>query len=189
MIGLPVVFTIGHSTRSADELVQLLAAQGVRTVVDVRTLPGSRRFPQFNREPLEESLRGVGIGYRHMSGLGGLRKPRKDSPNGAWRNDSFRGFADYMLTPAFEQGLDELMQEARITVVALLCAEAVPWRCHRSLISDALSVRGFRVEHIVGGQKTFPHEVTRWARVEGLRVTYPPTEPDATSLQGSAGIQ
>ncbi len=174
MIDGPVVFTIGHSTRSADELVRLLAVHGVRTVMDVRTVPGSRRFPQFNREALAESLRGAGIGYCHNPGLGGLRKPRKDSPNGAWRNDSFRGFADYMLTPEFEQGLAELIDSARAEVTAVLCAEAVPWRCHRSLIADALTVRGFPVEHIVGGEKSSPHQVTKWARVEGLRITYPP---------------
>ena len=170
-------------------MVRLLAVHGVRTVADVRTLPGSRRFPQFNREPLEETLRGAGIRYRHFPGLGGLRKPRKDSPNGAWRNDSFRGFADYMLTAEFERGLEELTQEARTTAVALLCAEAVPWRCHRSLIADALSVRGFRVEHIVAGEKTSPHQMTRWARVEGLRVTYPPGGSGPTGSAGSEGTR
>jgi uncharacterized protein (DUF488 family) len=180
-----VVFTIGHSTRTADELVRLLAAHGVRLVVDVRTLPGSRRFPQFNREALGESLRSAGIGYRHIPGLGGLRKPRKDSPNGAWRNDSFRGFADYMLTPEFAQGIAALIREARALPAALLCAEAVPWRCHRSLIADALSVRGFPVEHIIGGEKASPHKVTTWARVDGLRITYPPDGSSPTGPEGS----
>ena len=144
------------------------------TLVDVRTIPRSRHCPQFNSEPFARALREAGIGYRHASGLGGLRKPRRDSPNGAWRNDSFRGFADYMQTEEFAEALSELEREAAAGPVAIMCAEAVPWRCHRSLIADALAARGHAVMHIMAPGSARAHKLTPWARVEGFRVTYPP---------------
>ncbi len=173
----PVVLTIGHSTRPLDELVELLRAHGVTRVVDVRTVPRSRHNPQFNRDTLPEALRAAGIGYVHMPGLGGLRKPDRDSPNLGWRNASFRGFADYMLTPAFEENLKVLIEQARQDPVVIMCAEAVPWRCHRSLIGDALVVRGVRVEHIMSATRRDPHVVTPWARVEGTRLKYEASSP------------
>jgi len=172
--GLMTLYTIGHSTREISELIEDLESFGIRTVVDVRTVSGSRRYPQFNREALEQALAAAGIAYRHSKGLGGLRKPLKDSVNGAWRNESFRGFADYMQSEAFAAALAELEGEAASGgPVAILCAEAVPWRCHRSLIADALSVRGHTVMHIMAPGKANRHKVTPWARVEGLQITYP----------------
>lgn len=173
----PVLLTIGHSTRSIDSFIELLAANEVQRIIDIRTLPGSRRNPQYNREQLESSLRAAGIEYAHWKLLGGLRRPRADSPNAGWRNPSFRGFADYMQTEEFAQSIEALMKEAAGARVALMCAEAVPWRCHRSLIADALVVRGWRVEHIVGPGKTLPHAMTGWAHVEGIRLSYPPEAP------------
>jgi uncharacterized protein (DUF488 family) len=170
-----VVFTIGHSTRTVEDFAESLKAHGVRTLIDVRTVPGSARNPQFNSEALEQSLRSVGIAYVHRKGLGGLRRPSKDSRNGGWRNASFRGFADYMQTDEFEENLSALQRDAGDTVVAIMCAEAVPWRCHRSLIADALSARGVVVRHIISGAKTSVHALTPFARVEGTRVTYPAT--------------
>src|SRR3954469_977932 len=132
------IYTIGHSTRPFDEFVALLQANGVRRVVDVRTMPRSRRNPQYNTDTLPETLGAAGIDYTHLKGLGGLRRPRRDSPNGAWRNESFRGYADYMQTPAFDSALGELLELADEEPCTLMCAEAVPWRCHRSLVADAL---------------------------------------------------
>ncbi len=169
----PVVLTVGHSTRPLDEFIDLLRAHGVTRVVDVRTVPRSRHNPQFNQDTLPAGLSAAGIGYAHMPGLGGLRKPDSDSPNPGWRNASFRGFADYMLTPAFEQNLKALIEQARREPIVIMCAEAVPWRCHRSLIADALVVRGVRVEHIMSRSRRDAHMLTPWARVEGTRVTYP----------------
>ncbi len=170
-----VIFTIGHSTCSLEEFIGLLRAHGVTLLADVRTVPRSRRNPQFNRETLPGALAAAGIGYRHLPGLGGLRRPRPDSRNLAWESESFRGFADYMGTPEFEGALDELLELARRERVAIMCAEAVPWRCHRSLIADALVARGVRVEHILGPARRQPHALTRFARVEGGRVVYPAT--------------
>ncbi|BDG10568.1 DUF488 domain-containing protein [Anaeromyxobacter paludicola] len=167
------VLAVGHSTRPLAELVALLRAAGVRTLADVRTIPRSRANPQFEGPALAAGLAEAGIGYVHLSRLGGLRHARKDSPNGAWRNASFRGYADYMLTPGFEEGLTELRALAAEGPVALLCAEAVPWRCHRSLIADALFARGVVVQHIVGRGRTRPHRLTPFARLEGRRVLYP----------------
>lgn len=169
----PAVFTIGHSTRSFKEFLALLRAHGVTHVIDVRTVPRSLRNPQFNRETLAEALPAAGIAYSHMPGLGGLRKPRKDSPNSGWRNDSFRGYADYMLTPEFEAALEELIEISGQGSVAVMCAEAVPWRCHRSLIADALAVRGVEVRHITGPGTPRPHTLTPFAVVTAARVTYP----------------
>ena len=173
------VSTIGHSTRPIEEFVRMLVAHGIRQVVDVRTIPRSKRNPQFNRENLPASLEPVHIGYRHMPGLGGLRHPRKDSTNTGWRNASFRGYADYMQTPEFDENLNDLIQLASKAPSAIMCAEAVPWRCHRSLIADALLARGVPVLEIVSLTKIQPHAMTPFAKVVGRQVTYP---ADAKSL-------
>ncbi|HEX7115812.1 MAG TPA: DUF488 domain-containing protein [Steroidobacter sp.] len=167
------VFTVGHSTRPTEELIGLLKSHGVKRLIDVRTVPRSRRNPQFNRENFPAALEAEGITYTHMPGLGGFRRPRSDSPNLGWHNLSFRGYADYMQTDEFEQHLAELIEWARACPVAVMCAEAVPWRCHRSLIADALLVRGVPVEEIVSPARTQPHKLTSFARVEGTKVTYP----------------
>lgn len=168
------LYTIGHSTRTLEELVETLRSFGVDLLVDIRTIPRSRHTPQFNREALSTELPRRGIGYKHMRALGGLRKPRPDSGNTAWRNASFRGFADYMESPEFAAALDELRGLARNAgAVAIMCAEAVPWRCHRSLVADALTAHGDAVLHIMGPGKAQPHALTPFALVEGGRVTYP----------------
>lgn len=172
------LYTIGHSTRTIDELLALLKAHRIELLVDVRTAPGSRRNPQFGQDSLRESLRAGGIEYLHMKSLGGLRRPRPDSPNAAWRNASFRGYADYMQTIQFEQAIDELMAAASAARSVIMCAEAVPWRCHRSLIGDALVVRGVEVIDIVGPKSARAHQLTSFARVDGTRVTYPPSQPE-----------
>jgi len=166
-----VVLTVGHSTRTIDELIELLQAHGVTRLVDVRTIPRSSHNPQFNRDALPKSL--APIAYTHTPELGGLRRARKDSPNTGWRNLSFRGFADYMQTPEFERGLEQLIELAAAERVAIMCAESVPWRCHRSLIADALVARGIPVEEILSATRAQPHPLTPFARVEGSRVTYP----------------
>lgn len=171
-----IVFTIGHSNRPIGEFLQLLAAHGVSLLVDVRKMPGSRANPQFGAEALAASLREAGVGYWHHPALGGLRRGLPDSPNGAWRNASFRAFADYMLTPEFEAGIGQLIARAVQERAAIMCAEAVPWRCHRSLIADALVVRGIRVEHILSKTRTDVHALKNWAHVDGTRITYPPEE-------------
>jgi hypothetical protein len=185
---VPVV-TVGHSTRSLDELLDLLRRCGVQRVVDVRTMPRSRKNPQFDREHLPEPLRRSGIDYTHVAGLGGLRRRRPDSVNTGWRNASFRGYADYMQTPEFEASLNALLDLARGARVALMCAEAVPWRCHRSLIADALVVRGVAVEHLISGARVRPHRVTPWAHVDGARITYrsPAPREDAAGAAPPAG--
>ena len=167
------VFTIGHSTRPIEQFIELLRAHGVKRVIDVRTIPRSRHNPQFNRESLAESLRGSGIGYTHLRKLGGLRHPTKDSINFGWRNSGFRGFADYMQTPEFETALDRAIKLARTKPCAVMCAEAVPWRCHRSLISDALMVRQIRVKHIVSVTRAQPHKITPFALIRAARIIYP----------------
>lgn len=167
------VFTIGHSTRPTEELIELLKSHGVKRLIDVRTVPRSRRNPQFNRETLPAALEPEGITYTHVAGLGGFRRPRADSLNSGWQNLSFRGYADYMQTNEFEKHLTELIEWARAEPVALMCAEAVPWRCHRSLIADALLVRGVPVEEITGASRTQPHKLTAFAKVRGTKLTYP----------------
>ena len=169
-----VVFTIGHSMRTLDAFISLLQAHYVTMLVDIRTVPRSRHNPQFNNETLPGNLRTAGIGYTHMAGLGGLRHARKDSPNMGWHNLSFRGFADYMQTEEFEKNLQELIHLAESEQIALMCAEALPWRCHRSLIADALWVRNIRVEHIMSLNRLSPHTLTLFAHVNGLSVSYPP---------------
>lgn len=172
--GMPLILTVGHSTRARQEFIDLLRANGVRQLIDVRTIPRSRHNPQFNRAVLSRALRRSGIDYRHMAGLGGLRHSRRGSINTGWRNKSFRGYADYMQTSKFKVALEKLIAHARRKRIAVMCAEAVPWRCHRSLIADALLVRGFPVEEIQSTTRTRPHLLTPWAHVERTRITYPP---------------
>jgi uncharacterized protein (DUF488 family) len=167
------VLTIGHSTRTWKAFLELLRVHGIKRVVDVRSIPRSRHNPQFNRETLSMKLRSARIGYVHMRKLGGLRHARRDSPNMGWRNASFRGFADYMQTPDFDAGLGRLIKLARQKRSALMCAEAVPWRCHRSLIADALVVRGIRVKDIISGKRSQIHLLTSFGRVQGKCITYP----------------
>ena len=170
----PTLLTLGHSTRSAEELISLLRDNKVDLLADVRTVPRSRHNPQFNYDTLPHTLQAAGIEYRHCKDLGGLRKARRDSINDAWRNASFRGYADYMQTPEFETALATLLALTAQHRVAIMCAEAVPWRCHRSLIADVVTARGGRVEHIIGN-KTQPHQLTRFAVVDNGHVTYPYT--------------
>lgn len=167
------VYTIGHSTRALDALAALLRAHGITRLVDVRTIPRSRHNPQFNGDVLPDSLGAAGIAYVHMPGLGGLRHPRPGSPNTGWRTAGFQGFADYMATPEFEANLAALIDLAGREQVAVMCAEALPWRCHRSLIADALLVRGIPVEHIMSPTRRQPHLLTPWVRVDGTRIIYP----------------
>lgn len=169
-----IAFTIGHSTRSLDELVDILKRAGVERLIDVRTVPRSRHNPQFNREALERDLPERGIAYEHRKELGGLRRGLKDaSPNRGWRNESFRNYADYMQTDDFREALESLIETARRERTAVMCAEAVPWRCHRSLIADALLVRGMTVRQFMGAGKSHDHDLTSFARVDGDRITYP----------------
>jgi len=168
-----VVLTVGHSNRPLDEFLRLLDAHGVKRLVDVRSVPRSRHNPQFNKDSLPQALERAGIAYTHMPSLGGLRHPRKDSQNSGWQNEGFRGFADYMQTPEFEAALKDLVAMAGKERVAIMCAEAVPWRCHRSLIADALVVRGVRVENILSLTSTKPHQLTPFAHVFRTEVTYP----------------
>ncbi|HET7624059.1 MAG TPA: DUF488 domain-containing protein [Verrucomicrobiae bacterium] len=170
----PVVLTIGHSTRSIEEFIRLLQAHEVTCLADVRTIPRSRHNPQFNADSLPASLKTAGIRYVHIAELGGLRHTTRDSINGGWRNTSFRGFADYMQTPEFAEAIDRLIELARHERIAIMCAEAVPWRCHRSLISDALLIRGIRVEHIMSLTHRQAHALTPFAKVRGMQITYPP---------------
>lgn len=170
-----IIYTVGHSTRPLEALVEMLAAHGVVVLADVRTVPRSRRNPQFNQDTLPEGLRAAGIRYIHLPRLGGLRHGLKTgSPNTGWRNESFRGYADYMLTDEFEAGLSELVSIARREPTAIMCAEAVPYRCHRSLVGDALTARGIEVREISSKTRAALHRMTPFARVEGERVTYPP---------------
>jgi uncharacterized protein (DUF488 family) len=174
----PTVWTVGHSNRLLEEFLRLLRSHGATLVVDVRKMPGSRRNPQFGRDTFPQALRLAGIGYVQVPGLGGLRRRRPDSPNTGWENASFQGYADYMLTPAFQQSLAELLKRADGERVVLMCAEAVPWRCHRSLIADALVVQGVVVEHILGPSWTQRHVLRPWARVQGTHIIYPPPADD-----------
>ena len=168
------VLTLGHSTRPIDEFLALLQAHGVTQLVDVRTVPHSRRNPQYDTVALARSLRAAGIGYVHAPGLGGFRRTTPDSPNAGWRNLSFRGYADYMQTPAFDAELTALIELARTDRIALMCAEAVPWRCHRSLIADALGVHGVPACEIASPTRLQPHKMTPFAHVEDGTLTYPP---------------
>jgi uncharacterized protein (DUF488 family) len=169
-----LIFTIGHSTRAIEEFLHMLRVNSVGLVVDVRTVPRSRHNPQFNSDRLSGCLAEHSVLYRHMPDLGGLRRPGNDSLNTGWKNASFRGFADYMQTPDFGKALDSLICLAGSGRTALMCAEAVPWRCHRSLIADALTVRNVRVVHILSVTRLQDHTLTPFARVEGDRILYPP---------------
>jgi uncharacterized protein (DUF488 family) len=173
-----LILTIGHSTRTLDDFIGILRAHGVARVVDIRTIPRSRHNPQFNKETLSEKLKESGIDYVLMKQLGGLRHPKADSPNMGWKNSSFRGFADYMLTQDFAKGIDELIGLAQNVQVAIMCAEVLPWRCHRWLIADALTTRGVQVEHIMTIKNRTKHSMTRWASIEGGQITYSESRRD-----------
>jgi uncharacterized protein (DUF488 family) len=174
---LPVVLTVGHSTRPLAEFIALLAAHSVGRLIDVRTIPRSRHNPQFNRDTLPAALEDAGVRYAHAAGLGGFRHTHPGSLNMGWRNVSFRGFADYMQTPEFAKNLGDLIEQATRERVVLMCAEAVPWRCHRSLIADALMVHDIRVEEIISATRLQVHTLTAFARVDGTVITYPPQAP------------
>ncbi len=167
------IYTIGHSTRELDEFIGILQSYGIDFLADVRTVPRSRRVPHFNTDTLPHELEKAGIGYAHLEKLGGLRKTTAASPNKAWRNASFRGYADYMQTPEFAEGIAELLALAQERTVAIMCAEAVPWRCHRSLVGDALLVRGITVIDIFDARKSQPEKITSFAEVSGTTITYP----------------
>jgi len=171
------IYTVGHSTRTVEQFIDVVKAHGVRGVADVRKYPGSRRLPWFGAAALAASLPHAGLEYLPFLALGGRRRPTGSPANAAWRNESFRGYADYMQTREFAAALDELINQASRRPLVLMCAEAVPWRCHRSLIADALLVRGWEVLDIFSELKVTPHRLTPFAKVEGLRITYPPPEP------------
>ena len=168
------VLTLGHSTRPIEDFLALLRAHGVACLIDVRTVPRSRHNPQFATDALAATLAETGIGYAHAPGLGGFRRTVPDSPNIGWRNLSFRGYADYMQTPEFAAQLAGLIDRARNERIALMCAEAVPWRCHRSLIADALVVHGVSTCEVVSTTRLQPHKLTPFAHVRGRNITYPP---------------
>jgi uncharacterized protein (DUF488 family) len=175
------VFTIGHSTRSDGEFLSLLEAYRITRLVDIRTIPKSRHNPQFNQDVLAKNLRDRGIEYNHIKGLGGLRHPLKDSTNTGWRNSSFRGYADYMQTKEFDEFVDQLIKfiaEERKNggKVAFMCAEALPWRCHRSLVADALTVRGLHVAHIISQNSSSCHRITPFAKIRRNKINYPKAE-------------
>ncbi len=167
------LYTIGHSTRSIEDFLGLLQHYEIRQLIDIRSVPRSRHNPQFGQDTLAQALRGGGMEYRHMKDLGGLRHPLKHSLNAGWHNPSFRGFADYMQTPEFARALMALVELSKEKRTVIMCAEAVPWRCHRSLIGDALVARGVKVCDIFSATSVKPHHLTEFARVDGLRVTYP----------------
>lgn len=171
------IFTVGHSTLPIEAFVALLRGYGVERLGDVRTVPRSRHNPQFNADALAASLSAAGIDYVPMPALGGLRHAHRDSPNAGWRNKSFRGYADYMQTDAFNHAVDALVAMGREKRTAIMCAEAVPWRCHRSLVADALGVGGVPVVEILSATSWRMHALTPFARVEGERITYPPEQP------------
>jgi uncharacterized protein (DUF488 family) len=174
----PTIWTVGHSTRPIGEFNDLLRAHEICLLVDVRTIPRSRYNPQFNTDTLAQSLREAGLQYRHLPELGGLRKPKKDSLNDGWRNASFHGYADYMQMEEFQRALEDLMAYGTDMKTAIMCAEAVPWRCHRSLIADALVSRGWEVQHVMSPEKATPHVLTSFAHFEKGTLTYPkPTDP------------
>jgi uncharacterized protein (DUF488 family) len=167
------IYTVGHSTRTTEQFLALLKAHGIEELVDVRTIPRSRHNPQFGTEELAASLQQAGIAYTHLGKLGGLRHASKDSVNLGWQNTSFRGFADYMASPEFMLGMDELTSTAEQKTVAIMCAEAVPWRCHRSLISDALTILGWQVLHIQSRKTANLHKLTPFLKVQDGKITYP----------------
>jgi uncharacterized protein (DUF488 family) len=178
----PLVMTIGHSTRTIEEFIHLLRVHGAACVVDVRTMPRSAHNPQFNKASLSRHLKKIGLKYVHMPGLGGLRHAKRDSPNGGWRNASFRGYADYMQTHEFVKSLEEAIRTAKQDRIALMCAESLPWRCHRSLIADALLVRGIRTEDIMSATCRQVHTLTPFAQVLGTTLAYPAEASRPTPL-------
>ena len=172
----PTIWTIGHSTHPVEDFIAMLKAFDIQILADIRTIPKSRYNPQFGQAELSASLKTAGIKYIYMKNLGGLRPTHKDSPNGAWRNAGFRGYADYMQTDEFKGAVDELVALARTGRTAIMCAEAVPWRCHRSLVADALLVRDIAVEDIMSETQSTPHHMTKFAKVTGMEILYPPEE-------------
>src|SRR3978361_1141531 len=168
-----LVCTIGHSNRPIEEFIDLLRRNDIECVLDIRTVPKSRHNPQFGQDVLPASLAEAGIAYQHLAGLGGLRHPRHDLPNGGGRDTTFRSYADYMQTAEFAENVEAVVNLARTTRCVLMCAESVPWRCHRSMVADALAVRGVRVEHIVNKQQRHAHGLTPFAHVDGTRISYP----------------
>lgn len=175
-----VIYTVGHSTRELPAFLELLVGHGIKQLVDVRTIPRSRKNPQYNAETLPQALREAHIRYTHLAALGGLRRAARDSINTGWRNASFRGFADYMCGAEFETGLERLIKLASARPTAIMCAEAVPWRCHRSLIADALVVRGIRAGHILSASQVREHKLTSFAEVKRGRISYPES-PDPSA--------
>jgi uncharacterized protein (DUF488 family) len=167
------IYTIGHSTRPIEEFIELLRINKVTLLADIRTMPKSRHNPQYWHDALEKSLTDARIEYVYIPGLGGRRRAAKDSINTTWRNASFKGYADHMQTDEFKDALDQLITLAKKKVTAIMCAEAVPWRCHRSLVGDALLVRGIEVLDIMSATSTKPHKLTSFAKVEGEKITYP----------------
>lgn len=178
------IWTIGHSTRSLEEFVRLLADYGIRGLADVRRFPGSRRLPQFAEAALRDGLAEHGIAYRWLPALGGRRRPRPDSPNTVWRNSSFRGYADHLASAEFAAGLDELLTFASAQPTAMMCAELLWWRCHRSLIADVLKVRGIEVIHIQDPHTAIVHPYTSAARIEDGRLSYAGDEQGQGDLFG-----
>lgn len=170
---MQTVYTIGHSTRPIAEFIELLQQHSITQLVDIRTIPKSRHNPQFNQSELKKSLKKAGITYRYLKELGGLRPASKDSSNDAWHNKSFRNYADYMQTDEFQRGLGVLMKLSEASTTAIMCAEAVPWRCHRSLVSDALVIRKVSVCEIIDTNNVRTHKLTQFAKVEGTQITYP----------------
>lgn len=168
----PTLYTIGHSNRTLERFVDLLNAHGVKKIVDVRTIPKSHHNPQFNQDEIRKSLKSAKIRYEHLKALGGLRHTRKDSINLGWKNASFRGFADYMQTKEFERGLVRLKRIAHEQTTAIMCAEAVPWRCHRSLIADALTVQKWQILHIQSRKTAHPHDLTPFLRIRAGKLVY-----------------
>ena len=179
------IFTVGHSTLPIERFIALLKIYAIECLADIRTVPRSRHNPQFNSDALGHALKQVTIEYVPLPALGGLQHARKDSPNTGWRNESFRGYADYMQTKAFEDGLEVLIEMSREERTAIMCAEAAPWRCHRSLVADALSVRGIPAVEILSASSYRMHELTPFAQVEGTQITYPPEQPTLSSMSCS----
>lgn len=172
------IFTIGHSTHPIEEFISILKAYDIKTLADIRTIPRSRHNPQFSQEYLAQALESSGVVYHYMKDLGGLRHTKKDSPNMGWRNASFRGYADYMQTLEFGHAVKELIALGKASRTAIMCAEAVPWRCHRSLVGDALLVRHMHVQDIMSAHKSSPHKLTKFAQVKGQKILYPPASEE-----------
>lgn len=177
------LWTIGHSTRSIDEFLALLQIHDFQRLIDIRRYAGSRRYPQFHATALAQSLSTAGLWYEELSTLGGRRTARPDSPNMGWKNESFRGYADYMQTEEFDRALDDLMSHGENERTAIMCAEALPWRCHRSLVADALVARGWDVTHILGAGQGKPHQLTTFAMIQSGRVIYPAPSDECSTLR------